>query len=217
MITFVDWQHSGKPNHKHMRDRGAWGDLNQNRSRLKLDGQIDIKELEAYWTGKLAFQIMWDCYARNMPSILLGDGWYANRARRASAYVPRREKAVLLALHFNALTGGLTKKSGDYGSVFYDYRSGEHNGPRLAGLLCQRLGRALPEVKRFKRIRATSKDWTRNAFSTIRGAPGNIIALCVEPAFIDQEDHRNVFTDSGIERMSEAIVTAIQEFHNTRS
>ena len=201
-ILFISWDHSGKPHYKHMRDRGAFGDFDRN-------GLKEYHEAEAYWTGILALKIMGQCYNRDVSSIMLSDGWYSSRARRASSYLQRRDRGIYLALHFNA--GG-----GDYGSVFYDGRSWPKNGPRVSGILTDKLGAALPELARFKALPAHSTGWTRNAFSTIKAAPHNLIGACLEPAFIDNPRHRSIFTEDGMDRIAEAVVSSVIEFNHTR-
>ena len=195
MWVFVDYQHAGKPGRK-VRDRGAWGDLNG-------DGEREYLELEAYWTGLLALKLMQGCYVRNIPSILLSDGWYGNRARRAATYT--KDRSLYFALHFNAGGGG-------YGSCFFDYRSGPRNGPRLADLIAQNLTVHLPELDKCKAIKATPSDWTKNAYSTIKACPGKMIGICLEPAFIDNPAHAPIFSDEGLDRITVGVMSAIEQF-----
>ena len=150
-------------------------------------------------------KLMAGCWVRNIPSIMLSDGWYGNRARRAATYVSSRERSAYIALHFNAGGGG-------YGSCFYDYRSGPRNGPRLADLIAQNLTVHLPELDKCKAIKATSSDWTKNAYGTIKACPGKMIGICLEPAFIDNPAHRPIFTDDGMERISLAVLSGVQQF-----
>ena len=71
-------------------------------------------------------------------------------------------------------------------------------------------------MSRFKAIPAHSTGWTRNAFSTIKSAPHNLIGACLEAAFIDNPHHRPIFTEDGMDRIAEAVVSSVIEFNHTR-
>ena len=204
MIVFLDWQHAGKPGSR-INDRGATGDLNQ-------DGKPQINELEAYWTGKLMFDIFFSLYQLKIPTIVLSDGWYRDRAARAETYC-NGEKSVYIALHYNALRGGLSDNSGTYGTVFYDFRSGTNNGPKLAALIAGNLENHLPELSRARALAARPDDWTRRAYSTISHVR-TPVGICLESAFIDALQHKNLFTPDGITRTSRAVVKGLKQFNN---
>ena len=189
-MVIIDWQHAGKPG-KRITDRGAWGDLNRS-------GSFDnVAELETYWTGKLAFALFWSLYKHKIPTIQISDGFYRDRNQRAGIYA-NGDRAVYLALHFNALRGGLSTRSGTYGSIFYDHRSSATNGPVIAGMIAHNLMRECPELSEAKALAARPTGWTRRAFGCIKHCPGSVIGLVLEPAFID--------------RITLAIVTAIREY-----
>jgi len=207
-MVFVDIQHMGKKGRQSIRDRGAWGDLNG-------DGSRQYEELEVHFTAILGIKLMGALYAANYPSIMLTDGRYQARHHRAGRY-SNGQKSLYLALHFNAATGPeVTRRSGKYGSVFFDHRSSPHNGPKIAGLIADELLVHLPELSTAKARPASPDDWTRRAYSCISGLGNNIIGLLLEPAFLDQLDHAPIFdsTGDGMDRIVSAVMAAINQYN----
>lgn len=192
LLVFLDRQHSGKPHS--VRDRGAWGDLDQN-------GRPDVEESEAFLTG----QYLWHAERKLIElghSVLpISDGRYSERHARVTQYAAASQatKFAYIAAHVNA--GG-----GTYASCFCDARS--QQGPLLASAILDRL-RPFPEITAIKLV-AANQDTYANALATISGVyKSRAVGICYEPAFIDAPTHRPLFTKEGLCRLGEALALGI--------
>ncbi len=166
------------------------------------DGEIEIHEMEATWTGKYLLSAELRLRKAGIHVIPLCDGTYSERHKRVNRYMGNFPNAVYIAAHINA-------GQGSYGSAFYDHRSKQ--GPILAGKLCKQMKKWLTELRQDARAIACSpKDWTKNAYYTI--ANTKAIAICYEPCFIDTRSHRSLFSDHGMERIGWALADGIIDF-----
>jgi len=114
--------------------------------------------------------------------------------------------ALYCALHVNA--GG-----GRYGAVFHDARSAR--GARAAMLIASSLGVALPELSVSRHISARADDWTSNAWHTMRriySGPPSLSGVCIEPGFIDSAEHVDLWYESGLKRIGDALAEGIVDF-----
>ena len=186
MIIALDRQHVGKPG-KRIADMGAWGDLDG-------DGEASVIESEAIWTGMYLWHAELALRELGHTVYPMSHGRYSERHKAANEV----GADVYIAAHLNAITGGSRTRSGqgaNYAAVFYDHRSSEHNGKRLAESIGLQLGK-LPAIGSRVRIwPARGSDWTRRAFSTISGV-GRPVAICYEPAFLDYKPHQSAFFES---------------------
>ena len=133
MIIALDRQHVGKPG-KRIADMGAWGDLDG-------DGEASVIESEAIWTGMYLWYA--ELALRELGHIVypMSHGRYSERHKAANEV----GADVYIAAHLNSLTGGTRSgQGGNYGAVFYDHRSSEHNGLALAESIGLQLGVAAP-------------------------------------------------------------------------
>jgi hypothetical protein len=109
-----------------------------------------------------------------------------------------------IAAHFNA--GG-----GDYGAAFFDSRSGL--GERLAVRMQTQFNEEVPNIGKFRIIKARPGDWTSNAFSTIKGVwTGPACGICFEPAFLDNKWHVALLNREGLQLIGRALARAIDEW-----
>lgn len=193
MLVFLDRQHSGQI--RRLDSLGAVSDLDG-------DGVQEIEEAEAIWTGFLSMEIEKALRNLNYKVIPISDGSYQERHDRVNKMSAQYEgPQVYLALHFNA--GG-----GNYGSMFYDHRSGA--GADLASYICDSL-EDLAGMEITKKIPCSPADWTKNAYYTIKGV-GRPVAICSEPAFIDFPGHEKYFTAEGIVQLGFAIAAGIHKW-----
>jgi N-acetylmuramoyl-L-alanine amidase len=211
LIVILDRQHSGKP--QSLRDSGAWADLD-------LDGRADWTEQEAVMT--LLYGHLYAAEALRGAGIdvyPISDGAYSERHKRANALAALYpgEVVVYVALHINAAAG-----QADYGSVFYDHRSGANAGPYLAGLVAEGLRRRCPELGTVNTIKAYPKrghegtDWTHRAYSTISGL-SRPIGLCFEPFFVTSQKHRPLTTPEGLQRVGLGLAEGLAAYHRELS
>lgn len=197
MIVIFDRQHYGKPNRPH--DLGAAVDLDG-------DGQIATGEREANLTPlyidpakKLLEEMGHTVY-------VLDSGWYSDRHNRACEIAANNPgmRVAYLACHVNA--GG-----GDYAVMIHDARSGGGKGlaNHLSAAICDH---NLTGIRRSL-VRSASADnaWKRG-YTTIKGiysGPANISGVCLEPYFIDREEHRYLTTVQGGQEIAEALVDGL--------
>lgn len=196
MVIFLDRQHTGKP--ARPTDRGASHDLDG-------DGTVAVHEMEVYWSGYLGLMLETRLVQEGHTVIPISDGSYSDRHTRVNEYSARfpDDRLIYLALHFNA--GG-----GSYCSMFYHHQSSK--GQYLADCINEGLEQYIPQVSAFKSIPATSEDWTKNAFYTIRGV-GRPVAICMEPLFIDT--HSDLMTQEGMAKIVLGVAQGIQKWGNT--
>ena len=190
MLVIFDWQHQGKPPPKH-RDRGA---------SCEIDGvRVHETDLTAGYIDAAARMIR---DAGHQVEIIT-EGWYPNRHKLACSMAMETERPVAyLASHINA--GG-----GSYAAIYHDERS--FNGARLAGCIAGALGAALPELSKSK-ARPSGPEKSGRAWGVFRGiwsGPMWISGVCLEPAFIDCEEHWPLFTPEGLERIGAALAAGV--------
>lgn len=194
MLVILDRQHSGQINR--LTSIGAVADIDG-------DGEKSIHEAEAFWTGYLSMSIELNLRQNDIHVIPISDGSYQERHSRVNDYAARYTGPVVyLALHLNA---GL----GDYGAMFYDHRSAA--GADLSDHIAEAMEANLPEIRTVKKIPASPADWTKNAYYTIKGV-GRPVAICSEPLFIDCEQHQQLLTQDGIQRVGFAMAQGIKKW-----
>jgi len=165
-----------------------------------------VWEQEAFWTARYLLAAEERLIAAGAEVIPLADGSYSERHDRVNRYAEGYSGAcVYVAAHLNALLGGMSADSGDYGAVFYDYRSA--SGPDLALHVARALDHACPELAAVKTLECRPDDWTRNAYHTIRGV--GPVSLCFEPLFIDQTAHLPLMSEEGMWRIGGALASGI--------
>lgn len=195
LLVFLDRQHSGKP--ARVRDRGAWGDLDQ-------DGRVAVEEGEAFYVGTY----LWHAERRLVElghSVLpISDGSYPARHARVLSYAAASsaDKFAYIAGHMNA--GG-----GTYASCYYDARSVQ--GPLLASAILDRL-RPLSLISAVKAV-AANHDTYPNALATIAGIyKTRAVGVCYEPAFLDAPMHRPLLASDGLRVLGEALALGIHDW-----
>ena len=194
MLVILDRQHSGQINR--LTSIGAVADIDG-------DGEKSIHEAEAFYTGYLSMSIELNLRQNDIHVIPISDGSYQERHSRVNDYAARYTGPVVyIALHLNA--GG-----GDYGAMFYDHRSGA--GADLSDHIAEAMEANLPEIRTVKKIPASPADWTKNAYYTIKGV-GRPVAICSEPLFIDCEQHQQLLTRDGIQRVGFAMALGIKKW-----
>jgi N-acetylmuramoyl-L-alanine amidase len=201
-IVILDRQHSGKPDA--IEDTGTSGDLNQN-------GRVDWAERESSLTLLYGHYYAAEMLrASGVDVIPISDGTYRQRHERVNGYL-RNVKGphIYVALHLN----GSDNQSADYGSIFYDHRSAAGAGPRLATLIARALRAQAPELGDVRAVAASPKDWTKNAFHTIRDI-GPAIAICYEPAFLTSPKHAPLLGAEGLPRVGKALAQGIISYLN---
>jgi len=200
MIVIFDRQHYGKPNRPD--DLGAAIDLDG-------DGNIEDQEKEANLTPLYYLPAKRTLEALGQSVYVLDSGWYSDRHKRANAIAAANpdKKVAYIACHVNA-------GKGDYSVMIHDQRSG--NGSRLALALSAAIAdHAISGIQRSL-VRAASADnaWKRG-YSTIKGiysGPNNISGVCLEPYFIDRQDHQWLATPEGGEALAEALVSGLMDW-----
>lgn len=198
-LIFLDRQHGGKPGA--LTDRGAWGDLNQ-------DGKTQLEEAEAFLTARYLWFAELALMKSGFAVIPISDGWYSARHQRVNGYAAASQERplVYVAAHLNAGAG--KNGGGRYGSCIFDARSVK--GKALAGHLAFALKSTCPELSAVYEQPSDSSRF-ENAFNCISGIfAGNAHGICFEPAFIDQPDHRELFTERGLRRIGEALALGIE-------
>jgi len=182
----LDRQHTGKP--------GKWRDLGAACPRLSSHEAFMTAEylLSAErWLRRLGHDV-----------VPLSDGTYKERHARFNAYADRyMGPSCYIAAHLNA--GG-----GDYGAAFYDSRSSL--GERLAVRLQTQFHDDLPDIGKFKIIKARPGDWTGNAFNTISGVwSGPACGICFEPVFLDNSWHISLLKKDALSSIGRALAHAV--------
>ena len=193
LIVYIDRQHSGKP--ARPTDRGAGVDIDG-------DGRIAAEEREAIFTAKIAVALEIILLNAGATVIPISDGSYKDRHTRVNAYSNSFQGDAIqcyLALHLNA--GG-----GSYAAFFHHHAS--LSGEKLAAILARKMEEALP-VTGGKAIPASSGDWTKNAYATIRGV-GRPVAICCEPLFMDT--HVHLLNDNGMQSIATAIAQGLKDW-----
>ena len=187
MIVVLDRQHVGKPGRD---DKGA---------RAELDGEV-VHEVDltlGYIEHAAALLT-----AEGHDVVILDEGWYQERHRKAAdiARANPDEAVAYVAAHCNA--GG-----GSYGLAIHDQRS--RGGRALAEAVADVLGaNAAPYLDRAI-VRAAERGgtWGR-AMTTIAGiydGPANIVGICYEPLFMDQERHADLMRPGGLRVVGQAL------------
>ena len=195
-VIFLDRQHAGKNNRRS--SLGAASDLDG-------DGDKDVHDAEAIWTCRYLLALEIRLRELGYDVIPISDGQYWERHKRCNAYQRDGELGIYIAAHLNAGVGNGI----GYGSMFYDYRS--KRGKKLADAINAQLKKACPELQdKVKSIAASPENWTKNAFYTIKGV--RAIGICAEPAFIDSQAHRGLFSQSGMRRIGEAMAEGIHAY-----
>ncbi len=187
MIVIFDRQHHGKPGRN---DVGATFDLDR-------DGVVETQEMEANITPFYylpAKELLEDL---GHSVVVFDYGWYKDRHAKANAIALANpgQRVAYLACHVNA---GL----GDYAAFIHDSRSA--GGKELSEALAYAF--RPPTLRGIRRslVRAgsSSNGW-KNGYYTIAGiwdGPSNISGTCLEPFFLDREEHQWLATmDGGIQ------------------
>jgi N-acetylmuramoyl-L-alanine amidase len=206
VIVCLDRQHQGKPTS--LGDLGAWADFD-------LDGRADWMEQEAVLT--LLYGHLYAAEALRGAGInvyAMSDGSYADRHARANALAARHagETLVYVALHINASAS----TGADYGSVFYDYRSGANAGPHVARLIAEGLRRRCPELGDVRAVKARPDNDTRKPYNTIAGVT-RPIGICFEPFFLTSPKHRPLTTPEGLQRVGLGLAEGLAAYHRELS
>tara|TARA_R110002126_G_scaffold290514_1_gene447686 strand:+ start:520 stop:1113 length:594 start_codon:yes stop_codon:yes gene_type:complete len=197
MIVFIDRQHSGKPNKIH--DRGAGRDLDN-------DGNLSADEMESIWTARLSIQLEIALLDMGIQVMPLSDGIYKHRHERVNKYAELHPGPwIYLAMHLNA--GG-----GNYSAMFHDHRSAQ--GQQLATSMATQIKTDHACIESGKAIKATSTDWTKNAYYTIRGV-GKPIAICCEPFFMDT--HAELLSIKGMGSIATSMAKALNKWKKDHS
>lgn len=171
-LIVLDRQHTGKPGQD---DTGAWGDFNGNR-------KPEVMELEAILTGYYGFWCEVRLRELGHEVVVLSDGFYSDRHKRANAY----QADAYIALHLNA--GG-----GDYSLALHDYRSAA--GKALAASITESWTKVLPVAKHHVKPTAPEGEFPR-AYPCISGVfAGKPVAALVEPLFVDNPKHQQFLRD----------------------
>jgi N-acetylmuramoyl-L-alanine amidase len=150
VIICLDIQHQGKPDH--LRDRGAVNGSVE---------EVDLTRRYAAAADKELRRLGIDC-------ILLSDGRYSDRQKRADSY----GCSAYIACHINA---GLAGRAGDRSEVYY--WPGSEKGQTLAAHVTGELAPLCPWP-----VRALAAE-TDRVKGVMAGAKAP--ALCFEPGFLD--------------------------------
>jgi N-acetylmuramoyl-L-alanine amidase len=203
-LVIFDRQHAGKRSSR-TKDLGAWGDLDGN-------GKASVDEMEAMLTPAyiLAAEGRLRELRPDIDIVVISDGDYAERHKRANNYACMYQETVYVACHLNA--GG-----GAYGAVFHDERSRPRSGPALAVAIASRLEGACTElVEVHPRAASPSNTWAR-AYTTIAGL-ALPVGICFEPFFLDNPLHQQTLaTTAGLKRVGSALADGIVAWLETRS
>ena len=201
MPAILDHQHRGKPNRPN--DQGAAVDLDG-------DGTIEASETEVYLVEGYLSSCSEDLAVAGELCAWLASGHYSERHQRARVlaehwrdFLAPVARAAYIASHLNAAGD----PSADYGAVFFDHRS--RGGEELAHEIAGELAVLLPTVRV---IAATPNDWTKNAYSTIRGVyrgPSYLSAVCFEPVFLTSPETRDMLTPEGLRQIGQALAAGI--------
>lgn len=105
---------------------------------------------------------------------------------------------------------------GDYALCGYDHRS--TLGPVLARAVARRLGEEWGEVLSGARPKAARPDdWTAGMYHVIAGVyEGRAVGLCVEPGFINCEEHEAMWTPKGLQMTGRALAVGIVDYLDAR-
>jgi len=178
-IIVLDIQHAGSPASDHMGDRGA-----------VFEGVEEVSLTRRYMDAadrrlrQLGHQV-----------IPISDGHYSDRQARAEAY----GAAVYVALHINA-------GKGDYGVIFYDYRSTK--GPILAAAVVGQMKKHFTWSQKSAPA-APSDPLGGRAWNCIKNV-GKPISLLIEPGFIDGPHRSDLI--ARIEEVGVALADGIHQW-----
>ena len=198
MAAILDRQHTGKS--AHSTDLGAWADLDG-------DVQQDLEEREALLTPYYLLEAEGWLRQRGHAVIPISDGAYWERHARAATYARQLPdtRFAYVAAHLNT-----AEPPGDYGAIFFDYRSS--NGEDLAEAIAATLASRCPELARVRVIPARHDDWTASAYATIQGiyaGPANLSAVTYEPCFLNQPQHAALLGEAGLRRLGQALAEGV--------
>jgi len=199
LLVALDRQHTGQTG-RYITSIGAIKDIDG-------DGHAEKDEGEAIWTARYGLNCEIALRDMGYHPVPLSDGSYSARADRFNYYAANYTgDACYIALHCNA--GG-----GDYSVFFYDYRSAE--GKRLAQCIADEMQAACPGIGGHRIRAASPKDWTKNAFYTIKNV-GSPVAICAEPLFLDNPKHRRYLNPEGMRTIGTAIAKGIKKWIQTK-
>ena len=195
MIAALTIGHAGKPDHPF--DRGC---AYKHPSGVRL---AEVPLVRAY-----ANAIDEELLRHGSVAVLLSDGSYDDRARRAIAM----GADCLLALHANA---GLAGRPGQRGEIYY--WPGNVKGERLATALAHDLEAVTPYP--FRVVAAEQGPYLSGARvqavrSTIDGAA--YPSVCVEPFFVDAADADTLITPAFLAQIGSALATGLLRWRATR-
>ena len=184
-MIVLDRQHIGKPNK--VDDLGAYSELCQ--------------DYEVHLVAQYMLEIECTLRALGHQVVVLSDGYYSHRHKRANNFFERASGAcIYLAGHLNA--GG-----GEYGALFHDHRSAM--GADACEFIAHHMAK-LEGIGAVKVLEASPLDWTKNAFNTIDGVfAGRGCGVCLEPFFLDAKSHRFLMTDTGLEKVGHMIALGV--------
>lgn len=150
MLVALDVQHAGKP--------FAWSDRG-----AAYGGLVEVELTRAYANAA-------DRELRRLghECVILSDGTYGSRCRRADEY----GASVYVACHINA---GLAGRAGDRAEIYH--WPGSVRGKRIAEAVASELGKV---VSWPCRPLPAETDRVRSTISAVKAT-----ALCFEPAFLD--------------------------------
>jgi hypothetical protein len=196
VIVIFDRQHYGKPGKS---DLGAGVDLDG-------DGKVETAEMEANLTPLyyLPAKKLLEALGHNV--YVFDNGWYSDRHNRANALAKANpnQRVAYLACHINA-------GRGDYAAFIHDARS--RKGSTLANALADAYTKArITGIKRTLVREGTPDNAWNRGLNTIKGiyaGPSNITGVCLEPYFLDRQDHYWLSGDIGNEKIANALVAGL--------
>ncbi len=196
MLAILDRQHGTR-----YRDwaGGASADLDG-------DGVIDSHETEAKLTPLYIAEAYRRLVSAGHEAEAIAIGHYKDRHARALelAEAVKGANVGYIACHLNA-----ADPPGSYGLVCW--RSGSKPSKALAEQIAIAL-RRLPELGGNVKVVEAKKsgDWSR-AYTTIAGVSpsSGVAAVCFEPCFINQPDHRSLLVGDGPRRIGKALAEGL--------
>lgn len=199
-LAILDRQHGANRKGAGSWDPGAWVDVDG-------DGVKEAHEQEARLTPLYIAGAYQELAGAGWDVETLGTGTYSSRHTSARSLGSQEagRPCAYLACHGNA--GG-----GDYALVAHDMRSAR--GRDLAGAIAAELEK-LPGISRCKVVPTTATDpqqYIRNLHATIAGiysGPAWLAGVCLEPAFLDQPKHRELWTPEGGRLIGAALARAL--------